>query len=332
MEKTFEIRNGILYRYNESYDYSDGKRTIAIPDGVTRIAKRAFADCYLGCAVITMPDSLTVIEDEAFSGCDGIDKVTIGRNVTYIGEEAFDLAGEFESIAIPDSVTELGDYAFSGSEIKNLYIGKGLVKMGESPFGLCDYISRIEVSPENPVYHSAGNCLIKTDSRTLVLGCGKSEIPEDGSVTEIGENAFWGSKTLVSITVPDCITKICDGAFRSCRSLERIRLGQGITDIGKSVLHDDTALTEIRLPRELRNLGDLAFANCARLAEITIPASTLNIGEYAFIKCKKLKAAEFRTPQGWKAGGGNIPENVLANPKKAAKLLRKTASNRHWQR
>ncbi len=74
--------------------------------------------------------------------------------------------------------------------------------------GITDDIETIEVEEGNPYYHSAGNCLIETDTKTLVLGCKNSVIPDDGSVTKIGKCAFNGCQELKSITVPDCVTEL----------------------------------------------------------------------------------------------------------------------------
>lgn len=51
-------------------------------------------------------------------------------------------------------------------------------------------VTSIDVEKGNPSYHSAGNCLIDTQNKTLVRGCASSEIPADGRVTSIGPLAF----------------------------------------------------------------------------------------------------------------------------------------------
>lgn len=40
-------------------------------------------------------------------------------------------------------------------------------------------------------------------------------IPDDGSVTTIGQTAFSGCTGLMSITIPDSVTTIYDGAFNN---------------------------------------------------------------------------------------------------------------------
>ena len=64
--------------------------------------------------------------------------------------------------------------------------------------------------------------LIKTASKTLVAGCKNSVIPNDGSVTRIGDSAFAWCSGLTSITIPDSVTSIGMEAFAYCGNLTDI--------------------------------------------------------------------------------------------------------------
>ena len=66
----------------------------------------------------TIPPSVTVIGDYAFSGCSSLTSINIPPSVTAIGSGAFHWCESLASIKIPPSVTAIGDYAFS--ECKNL--------------------------------------------------------------------------------------------------------------------------------------------------------------------------------------------------------------------
>ena len=170
-------------------DYNYKITSVKIANGVIAIGTHAFSGCsYL--EWVTIPDSVTLIGDSAFAKCTLLTNVTIPNSVTSIGDSAF-YNCDLTSITIPDSVTSIGDSAFQG----------------------CENLVRITVSTENPVYHSAKNCLIETGSKTLVVGCKNSIIPDDGSVTSIGDNAFSRCTRLTNITIPDSVTSIGDSAF-----------------------------------------------------------------------------------------------------------------------
>ncbi len=96
--------------------------------------------------------------------------------------------------------------------------------------GETDDIETIEVEASNPYYHSAGNCLIETATKTLVLGCKNSVIPDDGSVTKIGKCAFNGCQELKSITIPDCVTEIGYMAF-AYTGLKEVTIPEDLEEI-----------------------------------------------------------------------------------------------------
>lgn len=166
---------------------------------VTSIGVEAFRGCS-DLTSVTIPDSVTSIGSVAFRDCTGLTSITIPNSVTHIGDSAFSGCTGLTSITIPDSVTSIGVAAFSG----------------------CRGLTSITVSDKNTTYHSAGNCIIETATKTLIAGCNNSVIPCDGSVTSIGGWAFSGRTGLTSITIPDSVTSIGGGAFYECTSLTLI--------------------------------------------------------------------------------------------------------------
>lgn len=147
-----------------------------------------------------------------------------GDIVTEIYSWAFMECTRLTSVTIPDSVTSIGGYAFTD----------------------CTSLTSIQVDENNPVYHSDGNCLIETATKTLVLGCKTSIIPTDGSVISIGKSAFFNCTSLTNITIPNSVTCIGDDAFRQCSSL-----------------------TNITIPDSVNSIGYQAFSNCWHLTSIT---------------------------------------------------------------
>jgi len=184
--------------------------------------------------------------DSSVSGCVTIPETYNGKPVTSIGESAFYYCRYFEELIIPDSITSIDFRAFYWCDgLKSVTIGSGVSTMSSSAFSHCSDLTTLVVDNNNTTYHSAGNCVIETARKTLVVGCNNSVIPTDGSVTEIGVAAFRGSD-LLTIEIPDCVTKINDSAFESCWKLTNVIIGSGVTYIGSrafDVISDLTSVT-----------------------------------------------------------------------------------------
>ena len=267
---------------SRAFSYCTGLTSITIPDSVTSIGSRAFDGCS-GLTSITIPAGVTSIGDSAFSSCGKLqyiyitdiaawcnvsglenlmkygssDKklylndalvtsVTISDGVTSIPDDAFRGCTGLTSVTIPDSVTSIGSRAFYGcSGLTSITIPDSVTSIGDYAFYNCTGLTSIIVDEGNTKYHSAGNCLIETATKTLILGCNTSVIPTDGSVTSIGDSAFYRCTGLTSITIPDSVTSIGNSAFSYCNGLTSVTIPDSVTSIGNSAFYDCTGLTSI---------------------------------------------------------------------------------------
>ena len=194
---------------------------------------------------LTLPTYITQINDWAFYNCIELTSVTITNSVTSIGSRAFSYCSGLTSITIPDRVTSIGDQAFWGcSGLTRITIPNSVTSICGSAFSNCSGLTSIIVGKNNPKYHSAGNCLIETSTKILILGCKTSVIPSDGSVISIGESAFYWCSGLTSITIPAGVTSIGNTAF-------------GLTK-----------LTSVTIPDSVTSIGSFAFSNCLSLTNI----------------------------------------------------------------
>ena len=87
--------------------------TVTIPASVTSIEQGAFYGC-TSLTSVTIPNSVTSIGNGAFQNCTGLTSVTITEGVTSIGEQMFMNCASLASVTIPNSVTSIGARAFYG--------------------------------------------------------------------------------------------------------------------------------------------------------------------------------------------------------------------------
>lgn len=249
------IPNSVTSIDTSAFAYCMRLKSITIPASVTEIGDEVFYDCraltsisveegnenyhsdgnclietasgtlIAGCnnSVIPQDGSVSSIGYCAFYGRKELTSITIPDSVEVIDIGAFERCSALTSITIPYGVEEIGENAFEGCKaLTGITIPNSVESIGECAFADCEGLTNITVEEGNAKYHSSGNCLIETETKTLVLGCKNSVIPQDGSVTRIGACAFYGCSGLTSITIPNSLMCIDKDVFRGCDKLQTI--------------------------------------------------------------------------------------------------------------
>jgi len=304
------IGNGATAIGNEAFDYCSSLTAIAVDplnpaySSVTGALFNKSQDTLIECPAgftgsYTIPDSVTRIEPNAFDQCQNLTGVTIGNNVTNIGSEAFFYCTSLADVALPDSVVSVGDAAFNSCySLTNVTIGSGVVTIGNVAFSVCSRLMAITVDVLNPAYASDAGVLFNK-SRTLLIqypgGLGGSYTIPDG-VAIIGSYAFVRS-ALAAVTIPGSVTYIGNDAFFVCQNLTGLTLENGIVSIGDNAFAG-CSLTNVAIPGSVAQIGYEAFMNCSSLTNLTIGSGLAQISSDAFFLCRSLRAAYF---------GGNPP-------------------------
>ncbi len=207
---------------SDAFYHCTGLLSVSIGKNVRTIGESAFYYCSALTSIV-IPEGVRTIGASAFRYCSKLKSVTLSEGLSSIGDYAFAGCMELTSISIPDTASEIGKNAFYHcASLTDVSIGKNVSSIGRGAFSYCASLTSISVAEGNLTYHSDGSCLIETVARILVFGCKDSIIPADGSVTAIGEYAFYRTSGLVSIVIPSAVTELGSNAFGACSGLQII--------------------------------------------------------------------------------------------------------------
>ncbi len=177
-----------------------------------------------GCqnSIIPTDGSVTTIGDYAFSGCGNLESITIPNSVTTIGYYAFSGCSNLESITIPNSITTIESGAIDRCSSLTDIIFKGT----KAQWDAVNKDSQWDINAVNYTIYCTDGIItpIQELAYTLINDGTEYEVSGIGSitsnnivipstykylpVTRIGNQAFYTSLNLTSITIPSSITSI----------------------------------------------------------------------------------------------------------------------------
>ena len=151
-----------------------------------------------GCKNTVIPNSVTVIGNNAFKGITGMTSIEIPNSVVSIGDNAFafcfDLTGD---LVIPNSVETIGESAFFQCEGLDgkLVIGESVSSIGDMAFRKCSHISSaVSLATVPPVLGNdlGGMAFAEFGIQTLTVPCGCVEAYQNSQWYDpIGLNGFY---------------------------------------------------------------------------------------------------------------------------------------------
>lgn len=240
-----------------------------LPDSVTTIHRRAFANCRL-LAGLEIPASVTAIKDGAFYGCSSLARIGIPPSVTSIGADAFEGCSSLKYCSIPKSIVRIGKEpvaqyfrlniptsAFGSMVTGNAAaVAEGTRTAAAAVPGTATATDPPPLLPQPP---SASPRSTPSAVGTLRTANAESnnvanfDVPAGATIIEASSWSRWGvnAKKVITLRIPGTVTTIGEGAFDRCASLTELDIPDTVATIAKHVCLGGWELKTVTIPDHL---------------------------------------------------------------------------------
>lgn len=248
---------------------------------------------FLGTAIkeLVLPDSVTTIAYRSFADCSELIKIEIPDTVISLE------ANSFENTAWEKAQANGALYLN-----KALYLYKGSLKDSDRTLKVKDgtkIISSYWAYYSDPSVKTGLSAVILPNSFERIdnysfAGCrALREINLPDRLCRIGDRAFGGCDGIKKLYLPSALTEIGKSAFAGCTSLTEITVSPDNPNYSSidGVLYDKSGKTLIScpagktgvlvIPDGVEAIADFAFDHCKNLSKVIIPESVTSIGKYA---------------------------------------------------
>ena len=233
---------------------------------------------YLGTdSFVSIPDTVTTISDEAFSGNETLTSIEIPDSVTTISYNAFKNCTALTGVIIPDSVTKVGPGAFEGcTALTAVEIGENVSSWGTGVFTNCDSLAKVSIDSDN-AYLTYYNGAIYNGNMTMLYQVlpareGENYVMPD-TVRDIDAYAFWNMQNTKTVKVSSAVGSIPKYAMTNMGTVENVVIQNTTTAIGEKAFANNAALQQVAVPASVTNIDKKAFSGSPDVKLFTTKSS-----------------------------------------------------------
>ena len=293
-----------------AYLFSTGKQgcamtTVILPRTTKSIGAYALAS-NASLTQITIPDSVTTIDDNAFAGS-GLTSVVVPEAVSYMGKYTFWGCAYMTSAVLPESTTRLPEGIFSQTALDQFHIPDSVTSIGTAAFHFCYSLRRL-----------TGGSHVNTLGSYALNYCKQlEELNLSDSLEYIGGKALCNLFNLKELRIPAKVSQIVNSSFYEGPFEGDVALERFIVDADNSSYKDvdgvlftkdgselvampmnkSLADSTYAVPEGVEKISAYAFNTKIGMTHLTLPQTLTSIGNSAFDNCVKLTWIESLNPE-----------------------------------
>lgn len=255
--------------------------------------------------VIEVPESIEIINEDAFRSVRGLEEVKLPNTIKSIGKDAFYMCENLKKINLPDSIESIGKNAFYNCGLERIVLPQKLTILENSVFRGCDKLKEVIFNEE----------LIEIKDQAFTECIALKTINLPSSLKKLGYECFSYSG-LVKVVIPNSVEEIGSKIFCYCQSLKEISVpfigdtknnNQDIYYFFSGTRYwynDPIALEIVRVTGVNASIGEKAFAYNKTIKELYLESvvsiaedafeSTELLGKIVIEKLKNVKELTFR--------------------------------------
>lgn len=273
---------------------------LTLPEGINYIPK------FYGCTAlqtVEIPESVTVIPEDAFNGCTSLENITVPPMLKIIGGNAFS-GTRISAFDCPESVQLICGGAFKGTRLTEFSFPQSLVTRFVADNATYPTYEQIfngqSTANANSIFadcYNLARLCYPTEEMLLTLppafyeysGLGKHLSDYDKRV-----ELYIGDSPLTELTIPPSF-KGANNALQRTTNLQRLKIADstGTIEFGWDFAHIPT-LESVEIGAGAPTFWG-TFEGCENLKEVTVSPKnrTSELGSYVFKGCKSLEYVEF---------------------------------------
>ncbi len=300
LESRVVVPEGVTKIAERAFAGNEAIDRVILPESLEEIGAEAFKDCLL-LQTIPFPEGLKKIGAGAFDNCVKLIRAHLPEGIQEVSARAFRHCVVLREVSFPDGCKEISESAFYGCvSLTKTVFPEGLMRIGELAFYRCSGLGEVRIPKQTEEVES----LAFAES-------GVKKVQIESSCIYFGMDVFSRCKRLKRMYLGEGVRHLPDKLAYGCAKLEQVVMPQQIPSAGRHVFEgtaflqrwteekterdgrifwDGQTLSDaVRISEDVQIVAGGAFYGNTKVTEVYLPESVRYLGPAAFKGCQELK-------------------------------------------